>query len=206
MERKKAFLWIVLFGTLIGFNESFIGSINMPFRSVILNSLTLILLFGARLKLNKPFSTLSIVSIAIIFKINNMGFYSCTTNALLCGPTALLMLGISFEIFSFIFLKSNNPKSLKILATLILTAFFTFFIFGILNTFILNVWKLSRFTEYVTTKALLAGLLSSVISISVNNVYNSAKIKEFKAQKLPINTIFSLVIIIFWILGTFVSL
>ncbi len=204
MDIKKIFIWIILFGTLIGFNEAFIGSISMPYRSVILNSITLILLFTARLKINKPFSSLIIIGIAILFKLNNLGFYSCTATTLLCGPTALLLLGISFELFAFAFLKNKKNSSFLISITLILTAILTFILFGVLNTYILNSWKLPRFTEYVTTKAIMVCIISSVISILI--VYLNNSIKIFKTVKLPTNTILSVVIILFWVLGTFVEL
>jgi len=204
MNNKKIFLLILLFGTLIGFNESFIGNINMPYRSVILNSISLIILFIARLKINKPFSSIAILSIAVLFKLNNLGFYSCSSSVLLCGPTALLLLGISFEIFSFVFLKSNF-NNLRVPTTLILTTLLTFILFGILNTYILNTWKISRFTEYITTKALLVGIISSLISNIIVYLNKSIKIKLFNAQKLPFNTILSIVIILFWVIGTFIE-
>ena len=45
---KRNYLWILLFGSLIGLNETLIGSINMPYRSVVLSTITLSLLSLAR--------------------------------------------------------------------------------------------------------------------------------------------------------------
>jgi|DewCreStandDraft_4_1066084.scaffolds.fasta_scaffold54543_2 hypothetical protein len=205
MDKRKFLLWILFFGTLVGFNEVFTGIINMPYRSVVINSITIILLFIARLKYNKPFSSLLVIGIAILYKINNAGFYTCNTNTLLCGPTALMLLGISFELFSFLFMKNNRMNYSNSALTIVFTSLLAFGLFGILNAFILNVWKIARFTEYVTIKALLTGVASSAVSLLIFYASNSIKIKNIQFGNTSVFAMLSFIVAFFWVLGTLVS-
>lgn len=197
-------LRILLFGTLIGLNEAFTGSLNIPYRSVLINSITIAMLLFARLKVPQRWSSLMIVSIAVLFKINNAGFHTCTMNVFLCGPTALLLLGISFEAFATLFLRKIPATFWGIMLTISLTSVTAFLLFGILNTFVLNAWNTSRFLEYSFVKGLITVMAASVLT------YPGVLINTY-ANKHPLTNVkmaYNLIIIFIvctWIFGSFVA-
>lgn len=203
---KKYLLWILLFGTLIGLNETIIGSVSMPYRSVILSTITLTLLSIARLKIQKPGTSVLIILIAVLFKINNMGFHSCTTNVFLCGPATLLLLGISYEVFATLFFSRIKIKYLHLALTCGITAILAFSLFAVMNTFILNSWGVSRLTEYILIKASLTALVSGGISMLVLYlVQNFKNLNNTGFKPVAINSILSFLIIAFWLFGSFVK-
>lgn len=197
-------LRILLFGTLIGLNEAFTASLNIPYRSVLINSISIALLLFARLKVPQRWSSLLIVAIAVLFKLNNSGFHTCTMNVLLCGPTALLLLGISFEVFAGLFIRKNSASYLGIILTTSLTALSAFLLFGTLNTFVLYAWDMSRFIEYSFVKGLLtaaAAIILTVPGVLLNTYANKHPLPNVKiAYNLLI-----IFVISSWIFGSFVA-
>jgi hypothetical protein len=203
---KKYLLWILLFGTLIGLNETMIGSVSVPFRSVILSTVTLTLLSIARLKIQKSGTSILIILIAVLFKINNIGFHTCTTNVFLCGPATLLLLGISYEVFATLLISTSKIKYLHLALTCGITAIIAFSLFGVMNTFILNSWKISRLTEYILVKAPLTALATGGISMLLLYVVrNNKKINFVDLKSIAINSMLGFLIIIFWVFGSFVK-
>ncbi|NQV01388.1 MAG: hypothetical protein HQ542_01990 [Bacteroidia bacterium] len=203
MFLKKNFLWILFFGTLIGLNETLIGSFNIPYRSVILSSITLTLLSIVRYQLPKTGTSILIILIAILFKINSIGFHSCTTNVFLCGPTALLLLGIGYEVFAFLFIAKNTFKYLNYILTCVITSVVAFSIFALMNTYLLNVWDTVRLSEYIFVRALLTAILSSAISLVGLYLARTFKNENFaRVNPYIINTMLSCVIIALWLFGS----
>ncbi len=202
---KRNFLWIIFFGSLIGLNETLIGSFSFPYRSVILSSITLIILSLARLKIPKKGTSILIMLIAILFKINSSGVHSCTTNMLLCGPTALLLIGIAYEIFVSLFISKTTFKYLNLVLTCSATSIVAFSMFAVMNTYIIRVWDTSRLFEYIFIKAILTAIISSAISMFGLYLVRTFEKEIFlRLNSLVINSILSVVIIAFWLFGFYV--
>ena len=200
---KKYLLWILLFGSLIGLSETLIASFSMPYRSVILSSITILILSIARIQIPKFGTSFLIIAIAIFFKINNFGVYSCSPNFLLCGPTAMIMLGLSYEIFATLFIKKNTLKYLNLLMICGFTAIVTFTLFALMNTFILKTWDTTRITEYILIKSTITAILSGTVSMLA--LYLK---KTFKSVNSPIyshyviNSILGIVVVLLWVFGS----
>ena len=196
------FLWILFFGSLIGLNETFIGSFNMPYRSVVLSTITIAILSIARSQMPKMGSSLLIILVAILYKINSVGIYSCTTNFLLCGPTALLTLGVCYELFASVITAKRTFNYLNCLLVCSISSIAAFSLFGIMNTYILNVWGPSRLIEYIFIRGLSTALLSSAVSILA--LFSIKAFRAINAKKLNpylLQGILSSTIILLWVFG-----
>lgn len=203
----KEILWILLFGSLIGLTETFIGSFNLPYRSVILGSITLILLSIARLKIPETGTSTLIIFIAVLFKINNFGFHSCTSSMLLCGPTALLLLGVSYEAFASLFIAKNAFKYVNYVLSCVFTSLVAFSAFAVMNTYILHAWNMERFVEYIFIKGTITAMASGAISIFgiyLLRIFKNENHARF--NQYFINSVLSCVIAALWVFGSFVKL
>lgn len=203
MFLKRELPWILFFGTLIGLSETLIASYSIPYRSVVLTSISILLLSIARFQIPKTGTSFLIIAIAVLFKINNYGVYTCSTSFFLCGPTAMLILGVSYEVFASLFIKKDTFKYLHFVLTCVAAAIVTFSIFALMNTYILKTWDTSRLTEYILLKSLLTAAFSSVFSllalylIKIFKVENAAKYNPY-----VINSVLGIVVIALWVLGS----
>lgn len=203
MFLKKYLLWILLFGSLIGLSETLIASFSMPYRSVILSSITILILSIARIQIPKFGTSFLIIAIAIFFKINNFGVYSCSPNFLLCGPTAMLLLGISYEVFASLFIKKNSLKYLNLILTCGVTAIVTFSFFALMNTFILKTWDTTRLTEYIFIKSSLTAVVSGAFSVFALYLMKTFKVESTaKYNPYIVNSILGSVVIALWVFGS----
>jgi len=201
---KKIYLWIILSGSLIGLNETIVGNIDMPYRSAVVSALTLTLLSIARYYFPKIGTSLLIIIIAILFKINSAGIHTCTPNTLLCGPTALLLLGIGYEIFASIFISEKLFKYSNYILSCIFTAIVIFGAYAVLQTYILKNWDTSRLLNYIFVRGSIAGFASSVLSVII--LYTVMHFKSVNFARLNPNisrAILGFVIIALWVLGSF---
>jgi len=205
MFLKKYLLWILLFGTLIGLNESLIGSFNTPYRSVVLSAISLLLLSIARIKMQKAGTSILIILIAVLFKVNNMGFHNCTSHALLCGPTAILMLGITYEVFAGIFAAKNKISYLQLLLICSLSSIATFSLFAVMNTFILRAWDMDRLYEYILVKSTLSAFFSGSLGLLAVYLSGNIPFKGFSMNAKVINGILSTLILMLWLCGSLVK-
>jgi hypothetical protein len=206
MSNKQNLLWILFFGSLIGLNESFLGNFNMPYRAVILSSITLTLLSIARLKINKTGTSVFIILIAVLFKINNIGYHSCTTHMFLCGPTAVLLLGIGYEVFATSFSSNSKINYLRLLLICGITSIVAFSLFGIMNTYILKTWDVDMLTHYVFVNGLLTAIASSGLSILclyIERTFKNENITKFNPY--VINSILSCITVGLWVFGSLVK-
>jgi hypothetical protein len=203
---KRNYLWIILIGSLIGLNETLIGGIKMPYRSAVVSSITLVFLAIARYYFPKRGSSLIIIMIAILFKINSDGIQSCTTNALLCGPTAMLLLGIGFEIFGSVFITGKSFKYSGYILTCVLTSIVIFSLYAVLQTYILKSWDSARLVNYIFARGSMTAVASSVISVFVLYLIRYFKYDYF-ARLNPrfISGLLGFVIIALWMLGFYSS-
>lgn len=199
---QRNYLWIILFGSLIGLNETMLGSINMPYHSVVLSTITLALLSIARYYFPRRGTSILIIIIAVLFKINSAGIHTCTTNTLLCGPTALLLLGIGYEIFGSIFIGNNSFKYSNYILTCVITSIVIFSVYAVLQTYILNSWDTARLVNYIFARGSLTAVASSAISVFVLYLIRHFKYGYF-ARLNPnlISGLLGFVIIALWLLG-----
>jgi len=206
MKFKKSFLWILFFGSLIGLNETFLGAVKMPYHSVVLSVITLTILSVARAQLPQKGTSLLIIIIALLYKINSEGVHSCTTNMLLCGPTALLLLGISYEGFASLFVSKKTIKYLSYALSCVITSLVAFSLFALMNTYILKSWDTSRLTEYIFIKGSLTAIASSVLSLSGIFLINALKNKTFtQFNPYVINGVLGSLILTLWLIGYFTT-
>jgi hypothetical protein len=200
---KKNYLWIILFGTLIGLNEALIGSMNLPYRSVVLSTITIVLLALARSRYPQRGTSLIIIAIAFLFKINNMGIQDCTAPALLCGPTALLLLGIGFEIFASLMISPKRPGFVHYVLTCAYTSVVVFGIFALLQTYILKSWDSSRLLTYTFVRGSQTALISGAVCLA--GLYSIRSLKNVSLPKLHpfiVKSLLFSVIVALWFLGS----
>lgn len=126
---------------------------------------------------------------------------------LLCGPTALALLGISYEIFSGFFLTKPSPSFLKYSLTCGFSALSAFGVFGLMNTYILGYWDPARLMEYFFIKGTLTAIFSSIITL-----IGITAVKTIKQQHLLrlnpsySSSILGLIIIALWLFGSLTNL
>ncbi len=203
MFLKMNWMWILLFGSLIGLNEALIGSFAMPYRSSIVNAISLAMLVFARLKLPRPGVSTLIVLIAVLFKFNNYHCYSCPFSVQLNAPLAMLFMGISFELAASLFMSSKNLRLQNLALSCILTIFLAFGIFGIMNTYVTGHWGADKLIEHLLVKATLAAVFSSAIVITVYSLKIRVKLEnESVRNKYLINGLLGVVIVALWIVGS----
>ena len=199
---KSNYLWILLFGSLIGLNETLTGSLNIPYRSVVLSTITIALLAMARYYIPKTGTSLVIIAVALLFKMNTMGVHNCTAPAMLCGPTAMLLLGIGFEIFASLLVGNRPFRHLNYLLTCALTAAFAFTIFAILQTYILSIWDSARLVNYIFIRGMMTAMASGIVSISLLLIVRRfGNINISKINPSIVHGVLFSIILTLWFLG-----
>jgi hypothetical protein len=201
MSERKSYLGLILMGSLVGLNETLVGSLSMHhYRSVVLSSITLLLLVLARLLYPKTGTSLVITAIALVFKMTNLG-------VMLCKPAALLALGVSFEVFASLVIAKNSFSYFRYALTPALAALAAFALFAGLETFIVKnpYWQMSRFTNYIiingSLTALCSGLLSMAVLASAKKLESQARLLADRSPTLVQGTIGCLAIAA-WIAGS----
>ena len=206
MNFNRKFLWVLFFGSMIGLIETLIGSINLPYRSVVLSTITLTLLSLSRYYLPKKGTSLFIIIIAVMFRINCVGIQTCTTNVFLCGPTALLLLGIGYEVFASIFISSNAYRFFNYLLTCAITSLVVFSIYAVLQTNILKSWDTTRQIDYIFVRGSLTAIFSGTFTVLVLYIarhfgqFGFAKINPYFRSGILIS-----VIIASWVVGSYIT-
>ena len=158
---KKQTIWgIILFGSLIGFNETVIGSLNIQNKSIILSVITLSLFSYARYLIPRIGTSLIILSIAVLFKLTDLGIQ-------FCKPLMLIMLGIGFEVFSSLFIGKKQFKIKGLILTCVSTSIIIFSAFALFETYIVKneFWVAAKFNNYVLVKGPLAAVGSALLSV-----------------------------------------
>jgi hypothetical protein len=203
MNLKRDFIWILLFGTLIGLNESVLGSAFIPYKSVILSVITLLFLSMARSVLPYIGTSLMITAIAVLFKMADMG-------VVFCKPAALVMLGVSFEIFASVLLRKQNPKLFSYSLTNFLAAFVAFICFAVMERYIVRneYWNVSKFNSYILIRGSLTAFASAGIAVlglqaikPLMTWYN----KLLNNKVTILNGVMGGVIAVVWIMGYFID-
>ena len=197
---KKQTIWgIILFGTLIGFNETVISSLNIQNKAVILSAITLALFSYARYFIPRIGSSLLILSIAVLFKLTDLGIQ-------FCKPLMLIMLGIGFEVFSSVFIGKKQFKFRGLILTCVLTSTVMFTTFALFETYIVkNVfWVAAKFNDYVFVKAPLTAVAStflSVLGVFIIKRINPELINTVFKKPVLSQVVMGLLIAVLWIAG-----
>jgi len=199
LTRKQVLWTILLFGTLIGLNETVIGSIHFQYKSVILSSITLLLLSIARYKIPKTGSSILIIAVAVLFKLTDLGVY-------FCKPVMLVMLGVGFEVSAFIFLHKNQNKIQRYIFTTFLASIGTFVVFAIFETYVVRneFWIPEKFNDYVFIKTPLTALLSSLLTFWTLTTYNKIDLHLIGSlSKKPVlsQTLLGFTVATLWVIG-----
>jgi len=158
MKFKRDFLWLILFGTLVGLNETVLGSAHIHNKSVILSVISLLLLSVARFIFPAKGTSLLITGVAVLFKLNDVGVCGCR-------PEALIMLGVSFEIFASLMIKGNTRKTYLFSIVNFITALFVFAAFAVMMRYFIKdeYWFNSKFfTQYIFIKGPITAVASAV--------------------------------------------
>lgn len=203
---KSNYLWIILLGSLIGLNETLVGSLDMPYRSAVVSTVTLAFLTIARYHFPQRGAIMLIILIAVLFKINSAGIQTCTANSLLCGPTALFLLGLGYEIFGSIFIAGKSFNYSKYILTCVITSLVMFSVYAILQTYILRSWDSARLVNYTFVRGSLTAVASSVISVFILYFLRNFHFIHFgRLNPHLISGLLGFVIITIWLLGYYTS-
>ena len=135
MRNPKNWLWFILFGSLWGINEVVMGEVlstsEVPHFSVLLTVIALLILAVARGIVNKPGSSTAIGMIAALFKLANAApFY--------CHLLGIFMVGLTFDIFASLLIKSEKTSAVKCGLTGILSAYSGNILFALVITYIIR--------------------------------------------------------------------
>jgi hypothetical protein len=197
---KKQTIWlIVLFGTLIGFNETVIGSFNIPYKSVILSAITLSLFSYARYYIARIGTSLLIMTLALVFKLTDLGVQ-------FCKPVMLILLGIGFEVFASLFISKKQFKLQGYIFTCVLSSVVVFAGFALFETNIAHnaYWVSQKFNDYVFVKApftAIASTLLSVLGIFVIKRIDTTFVNSFFKKPALTQLVMGLFIAVLWIVG-----
>lgn len=158
MKFKRDFLWLILFGTLVGLNETVLGSAHIHNKSVILSVITLLLLSVARYIFPAKGTSLLITGVAVLFKLNDVGVCGCR-------PEALIMLGVSFEIFASLIISNNTRKTYLFSIVNFISALVVFAAFAVMMRYFIKdeYWFNSKFfTQYIFIKGPITAAASAI--------------------------------------------
>lgn len=162
MRNPKNWLWFILFGSLWGINEVFMGEVlstsEVPHFSVLLTLIALFILAIARGILNKPGSSTIIGIIAVLFKLANAApFY--------CHLLGIFMVGFTFDILASFLIKSEKTSAIKCGLTGILSAYSGNILFALVITYIIryDIW-ISAGLPKVIDHIFVAGSLTALLA------------------------------------------
>ena len=199
LTTKKIAWGVILFGTLIGLNETLIGSLDIQYKPVVLSTITLSLFAFARYYIPRAGSTLLIMIIAVLFKLTSMGPY-------LCKPAAVLLLGVGFESFATVFIHKERFTYYSHILTCVLTSLIAFTLFGLFETYVIKneYWIAAKFNDYVFIKAPMTAVTTTLFTVSglwlirrTNLDFSKLMVKNPQLSQI----ILGLFIITIWIVG-----
>ncbi len=202
---KKHLIWILLLGTLIGLNETLVGSMHLPFRSVLLSCTLLLILVLGRYLIPKPGTSLLIVGVAVLFKVNNLGcHHACSSAELLCGPAAVMLMGVCFELLASLLVWRSKSRFFAYALLTALAALTAFGLFALMNTYLLKSWDVQRLSEYILLKGSLTALFSSALTVPLIWLADRLKGRSLSEMNAWLaKGAAGLCIIVLWLFGSF---
>lgn len=155
-------MWLFLFGSIWGINEVFLGEIlyrnDAPFPAIILTVIALFLLAVSRGLINKPGSSTLVGIFAVLFR-------SANTAPSYCHLLGIFLLGITFDVFASLLIKSEEKKLLKWSLTGTISALGNNAFFAILITYIIRYeyWVAGGFSK-VANHIFISGSISALLA------------------------------------------
>ncbi len=203
MKLKRDFLWIVLFGTLIGLNETLLGGMHLPNKSIILSIITVLLLSMGRYLFPKIGVSLLMIAVASLYKITDLGLAGCKLEG-------MVMLGVAFEVFATLLIRKTTTKFYFFALVSFLAALSTFLVFALMQRYVFNneYWFGPKFVEHIFIKGPITAVSGALISyLGVMTIkpliawYNGV----MNQKPYIIQSIIGMFIIGFWFLGYFTA-
>jgi hypothetical protein len=164
MKNPKNWLWFILFGSLWGINEVVMGEVlstsEVPHYSALLIVIALFILATARGIVNRPGSSTVIGMMAVLFKLANAAPF-------FCHLLGIFMVGLAFDIFASILIKSEKTTAIKCCLTGILSAYSGNILFALVITYIIRyeIWisaGLPKVLEHIFVSGSLTAVLAAL--------------------------------------------
>ena len=166
MRDRKAWLFILMFGSLWGFSEVFAGEFlyahGVPRASVWLTAFALLILGFARGLVNRPGSSTLIGVLAALFKLINAAPFWCH----LLG---IVFLGLVFDLGASAWMKKGQGRKLPAALTGVVSAYGSYILFAVAITYVAQYgpWVrggLSRIMEHVFIGGSLAAIAGAFLA------------------------------------------
>jgi hypothetical protein len=199
MKLKRDFLWIILFGSLIGLNETLVGGMHIEHKSIILSVITLLLLSIARNLFPKTGTSLMIIAVAVLFKITDLGIHGCKVEG-------MVILGVAFEVFATLIIRKGRLEFYFFSIVSMLAALFAFAVFAMLQRYVIQneFWNSPKFSEYIFVKGPYTSMISAVISLLGVLVVKPLIVwydKIMAKNPYGVHGVLGLLIVVFWFIG-----
>ncbi len=158
-------MWLLLFGSIWGINEVFLGDVlyrnDVQGSSVILTAIALFLLAVSRGMINKPGSSALIGAFAVLFRLAN-------TAPSYCHLLGIFLLGATFDVFSSLLIKNKDSAPLRWSAAGVVSAFGNNALFALLITYVFRYeyWVAGGFSK-VSHHIFISGSITTVIAALV---------------------------------------
>jgi hypothetical protein len=202
MSWKKAWPWLLFFGSLWGLSEVSGGSLlyanGIPRASVFLSAWALFLLAAGRGICNRPGSSTLIGGVATAFKLLN-------TSPFICHLLAIFLLGVAFDITATFIQKKSKRISWKTLMTGIAGAYGGYALFAFIITYVVrySFWVAGGIPK-VANHILVGGSLAAALSLVLVPLgYRIGFGGETAGLRRPrwVTAVALAGVVIFWILG-----
>lgn len=206
MKNPKNWLWFILFGSLWGINEvvmgEFLSASEVPHYSVLLTVIALFILAVARGIVNKPGSSTAIGTIAFLFKLVNAApFY--------CHILGIFMVGVAFDVWASVLMKSEKTSTIKNGLTGILSAYSGNALFALVITYVIRYeyWMgggLSKVLKHIfVSGSMTAALAALAVPLGFRIGMTSGTFAERTPKWTYAGTVVSIFII--WILARIIG-
>ncbi len=155
-------MWLFLFGSIWGMNEVFLGEIlyrgEVQNSSVILTVMALFILSISRAMINKPGSSALIGIFAALFRLAN-------TAPSYCHLLGIFVLGLIFDVFATLLIKTDEKAPLKWGLTGAMSAFGNNALFALLITYVFRYeyWAAGGFSK-VSHHIFISGSISALLA------------------------------------------
>lgn len=205
----KNLIWILLFGSLWGLSEAFVGgllySADIAQASVYLGAWALLLLAAARKMVNVPGTSVLIGSVAVLFRLVNTGFF-------ICHLGGIFLLGAAFDLTaSLIIRRKEEPRksvfsqTMSLGRTGLLSAFLSNGSFALIFAFIIRYeyWLAGGWAKVLEHTFISGGLLSLAAAVCVPVGWTlGAKVLEFSSRNFSLAARYATALsVVFWIMG-----
>ena len=165
MKKSRPLLLLFLFGSIWGINEVFLGEFlyqnEVQNSSVILTGIALFLLAISRGMINKPGSSTLIGIFAVLFRLAN-------TAPSYCHLLGIFLLGVTFDIFSSLWVKDGEKMPIKWGLTGAMCAYGNNMLFALLITYVFRyeywvVGGITKVSHHIFVSGSMSALLAAIL-------------------------------------------